>query len=149
MPGPFTPADTLIGPIITALTNDIVAQIPAVGAVYPRLPDRPPTDNSVIIPLLRAKIIDETNGKVTVRLFFAMRHLFRRAEIADTILRAYTFIMPWLNLLTAWANQNLNGLARQIDVSDLTVIQVSQSAQPMIALAINIEVLTEFNIILT
>lgn len=149
MPGPFVPADDFIGPIVTALSNDVVAQIPAVGPIYPYLPDRPPGDNTVIIPLLRAKIESDTNGKLKVRLHFAMRHLFRRAEMSDTIKRAYTFVRPWLLLLSAWANQNLNGLAIQVDVSDLTIIQVSQSAQPMIALAINFEVLTEFNIVLT
>lgn len=146
MPGPFSPQDNFIGPIIQALSNDVAAQIPAVGPIYPRLPDRAPVDNSVIIPLLRAKIISDTNGKLKVRLFFAMRHLFRRTKFDDDVLRAYTFVQPWLLLLAAWANQNLNGLAIQVDVSDLTVVQVSQSAQPMIALAINFEVLTEFNI---
>lgn len=149
MPGPYTPQDTLVGPIISALASDVATQIPAVGPIYPTLPDRPPGDNAVIIPLLRAKIISDTNGKLKVRLYFAMRHLFRRAEMSDTILRAYTFVQPWLLVLTAWSNQNLNGHAIQVDVSDLTVIQVSQSAQPMIALAINFEVLTEFNIAIT
>lgn len=149
MPGPYSPSDTLVGPIVHQLALLVAAQIPSVGHVYEDLPDRSPTDNSVIVPLIRAKVLGETNGKLRVQLQFSLRHLFRRKNMPDNIATAYTYVMPWLNLLSAWPNQNLSGLAIEVNPSDVVVTQMSESGQPMVALVINFFVVTEFNISLT
>jgi hypothetical protein len=149
MPGPFTPSDSLVGPIVHQIALFIAAQIPSVGHVYEDLPDRAPTDNSVIIPLLRGRVLSDTNGKLKVQLQFSLRHLFRRKNMPDNIATAYTYVVPWLMLLSAWPNQNLNGRAIEVDASDLTITQMSESGQPMVALVVNFYVVTEFNIPLT
>lgn len=148
MAGPFAPSDSLIGPIVTAIANNIRTQIPSIQYVYEKLPDRSPQDNSVIIPLLKAKVREaETEGKVGILFTFGLRHLFRRKEMPDNIAAAYIYIMPWMQMLTAWPNQQLGGLARVTNVTDISIMQVAESGQPMVALAINIDVLTEFNVI--
>lgn len=149
MPGPFAPSDSLVGPIVHQIALFVAAQIPSVGHVYEDLPDRPPADNSVIIPLLRGKVQSNTNGKLKLQLQFSLRHLFRRKNMPDNIAMAYTYIMPWLQMLSAWPNQNLNGLAIEVDADTVMVTQMSESGQPMVALVVNLFVVTEFNIPLT
>jgi len=149
MPGPFAPSDSLVGPIVSNLTTFINTQIPAVGYIYPTLPDRPPADDAVVMPLLKITIVSETNGKLKLSLSFAMRHLFRRTNLQDDIARAYTFIVPWLNVLGAWQNQTLSGLAMEVDAKELTVMQVTMGGQVLVALGVNFNVVTEINIVLT
>lgn len=149
MPGPFTPSDTLIGPIAHQIATMISTQIPSITYVYEKLPDRSPGDNTVILPLLRGKVVSDTNGKLKVRLTFSMRHLFRRKNMPDNITSAYSYVQPWLNFLSAWPNQNLGGLAIEVNATDLNITQLSESGQPMVALVVNFDVLTEFNIPLT
>lgn len=149
MPGPYAPNDSLVGPIVHQIALFIAAQIPSVGHVYEDLPDRAPADNSVIIPLLRGRVLSDTNGKLKVQLQFSLRHLFRRKSMPDNIATAYTYVMPWLQMLSAWPNQTLGGLAMEVDASDLAITQMSESGQPMVALVVNFYVVTEFNIPLT
>lgn len=149
MPGPFSPNDSLVGPIVHQLATDIQTQIPSISYVYEKLPERTPGDNSVVIPLAKLKVVSDTNGKLKVRLYFAIQHLFLRSNIADNLARAYTYIQPWLYVLSAWGNQNLGGLAMEVDVSEVQVKQMSMAGQPLLALLMSVEVLTEFNIPLT
>jgi hypothetical protein len=144
----YAPNDSLIGPIVSAIAANIRAQIPSINYVYEKLPDRSPQDNSVIIPLIRGKVKEaETEGKVSVLLTFGIRHLFRRKEFPDNVAQAQSYLMPWLLMLTAWPNQQLGGLARLTNVTDLTIVQVAESGQPMVALAVNVDILTEFNVV--
>jgi hypothetical protein len=149
MPGPFVPNDSLVGPISSEIATLIQAQIPSIDYIYQRLPDRPPGDNSVTLFMVRGKVLGDTNGKVKIRLTFRMNHLFRRVNISDSFARAYTYVMPWLDFLSAWPNQNLNGLAIEVDATDVGITQVPQSGQPAVALVVDFNVLTEFNIPLT
>jgi hypothetical protein len=148
MAGPFSPNDNLIGPIAHQLALLIQAQIPSIQYVYEKLPDRSPQDNSVIMPLFKAKVTDgNVEGKVQIRFTFAIRHLFRRKEMPDNVAMAYSYLVPWILMTTAWPNQNLGGLARSVNPTDVNVIQVAESGQPMVALAVNVDVLTEFNVL--
>lgn len=146
MPGPFSPNDDLVGPLVHQIALLVQAQIPSVGTVYEKMPDSPPQDNSVLLPLLPSKIMDETDGKVRVMFRFGMRHIFRRKKFSDNVAVAYTYITPWLKFLAAWPNQSLGGLAREVTATDLAVTQTVQSGQPVVALAVTFSVLTEFNI---
>lgn len=149
MPGPFSPSDTLVGPIVHQIALTIQAQIPSIGYVYEKMPDRSPMDNSVIIPLTKAKVVDDTNGKLKLRLMFGLRHLFRRKQMSDNVTTAYTYIIPWSQMLAAWPNQTLGGLAISVSPSEIGVTQISESGQPMAALVVNFDVLTEINVPLT
>lgn len=149
MPGPFSPSDTVIGPIVHQLALYIQQQIPSIAQVYEELPDRNPMHNSVILPLGKTKVLSDTNGKLKVSFQINMRHLFRRKEMDANIAEAYTYVMPWLLMLSAWENQTLGGLAMEVNPSDLQVMQASESGQAYVALAVNFDVVTEFNIPLT
>lgn len=149
MPGPFPPNDDVLGPILHQLAMYIAAQIPSIATVFEKVPDRPTQDNTVILPITRAKVVDETNGKVKVLFMIGAKHIFRRREFDSAVTQAYTYITPWLKLLASWNNQTLGGLAIQTSPKDLQVMQFSSAGQPYIALAIDFEVLTEFNIPLT
>lgn len=149
MPGPFAPNDSLVGPIVHAIAVLIKQQIPSITFVYEDLPDRAPGDNTVILPLMPSKIKEESNGKMRIALRFSMRHLFRRKSMGANVKTAYTYVLPWLQFLAAWPNQNLGGLARSVSATDLALTQQSESGQPMVALVVDFIVLTEFNIPLT
>lgn len=149
MPGPFSPSDNLIGPIVHQIALFVGAQIPSIAHIYEDIPDVSPQDNSVIIPLLKAKIVDETSGKVKINLTFALSHIFRRTKMQDNVVRAYSYVMPWLQLLSAWPNQNLNGQAISVSSRELIVRQAAASGQPVVTLAVQFDVLTEFNASLT
>lgn len=142
----YTPADDRIGPIIHEIATIIQAQIPSIATVYERMPDRQPIDNSVVIPLSKARVKDNTNGKLQVNYTFGVKHLFKRKQMADNILQAYSYVTPWLMMLSSWTNSDLGGLSRDINISDLQVIQVTESGQVMIALAVTFDVCTEYNI---
>lgn len=146
MPGPYAPSDTLIGPIITQIANNIRTQIPSIEYVWEKVPDRAPSDNQVLLPLLKIKQVDDTNGKLKILLTVGARHVFRRRELDAGIAQAYTYIMPWLKMLSAWTNDTLGGLAIKVTTTDLAVTRIIESGQVFIALATNFEVLTEFNI---
>jgi hypothetical protein len=146
MPGPFAPADTLVGPIAHEIATLIQTQIPSINTVYEKLPDRPPGDNCVILPLTVGKVEDDTNGKLKVMLTFSMRHLFRRTNMSDSITQAYAYVQPWLNFLSAWSNQSLGGLAIEVNATKLTIAHLAESGQPMVGLVVDFNVLTEFNI---
>lgn len=149
MPGPFTPADNYVGPIVHALATNITTQIPSIAKVYEQLPDTSPIDNSVLIPLTSADIKEETNGKMRVTLNFGIRHVFKRKSMSSNVTYAYTYVQPWLLLLSAWPNLTLGGLAREVTTTKMRVTQVTESGQVMVALVTEIMVLTEFNIPLT
>lgn len=149
MPGPYTPSDTLVGPIITQIANTIRNEIPAIEYVWEKVPDRAPSDNQVLLPLLKIKVLSDTNGKLKILLTIGARHVFRRRELDAGISQAYTFIMPWLRLLSAWPNQTQGGLAIDTTPTDLAVTRIIEGGQAFIALAVNFDVLTEFNIDLT
>lgn len=149
MPGPFAPTDDLVGPISHQIALNVQAQIPSIQYVYERIPDKPPGDNSVTLRLVDGSDIDETSGKIQIKMTFRATHVFRRANIGDSYARAYTYITPWLKMLAAWQNQGLGGLSRSVTTKKFNVMQVPASGQAVVALLIDFQVHTEFNIPLT
>lgn len=142
----FTPSDSLIGPIVSQIAQIIETQIAGVDRVYPNIPDGPPEDNSVIIPLSNFEILDETNGRLSVRLTFGVRHLIRRKEMGESVTACYSYLMPYFQCFSAWKNQDLGGTARLMTVKNGGITQFIESGQVYLALIINLQVLTEFTI---
>lgn len=142
----YTPSDILVGPIVQQIATIIENQIAGVDRVYVNIPDGPPEDNSVIIPLTNFEILDETNGRLSVRLTFGMRHLIRRKSMDEAITNCYSYIMPYFQCFSAWVNQDLGGLARLMTIKNGGVTQFIEAGQVFLALIINLQVLTEFNI---
>lgn len=149
MPGPYAPNDTLIGPIVHQIALNIQRQIPSIGKVWEAVPDRAPSDNQVLLPVLKVKQLGDTNGKLKVLITVGARHVFRRQELDAGIARAYTYVMPWLQMLAAWNNATLGGLAIDVTTTDLVIARIIESGQVYPAVATNFNVLTEFNIDLT
>ena len=149
MPGPFVPNDTLVGPVAHQIALFVQAQIPSINTVYEKLTDRPPGDNTVVVKFTRGKVLAETNGKMKMRLTYTIQHLFRRASLPDSFSRAYAYIIPWMFLLAAWPNQNLAGLAREVNATELAVSQLPYSGMPVVGLVVQFDVITEFNISLS
>lgn len=149
MPGPYTPDDSLIGPIIHQIALNIQTQIPSIEYVWEEVPDRAPSNNQVLLPVLKVKILGDTNGKLKLLISVGARHVFRRRELDAGISQAYTYIMPWLRMLSAWENDTLGGLSMKVTPTDLVVTRLIEGGQAFIALAVNFDVLTEFNIDLT
>jgi hypothetical protein len=152
MPTQFTPTDDIIGPIAIALGNLIQTQIPGIDTIYPLLPtatwitDGPPDDNSVIIPFGGFKVVDYMSGKAKFKLTYGLRHCFRRNDLNEAIQRAYAYFSAYLKTFLEWSNQDLGGLAIQINILNGGVTQFVQSAGTSVVLVVNLEVLTEIDI---
>ena len=148
MPGPFPPTDDLVGPIATAIKNLIAAQIPSINPnnIYVFLPDTPPTDGSVLLPMTRMKLLHNYSGKVQYQITYACWHVFRRRKMSDTLTAAYTYITPWLKFLEAWPNQTLGGLAEEVTATDIVITQKVDNGQPYVYLICTFNVVTNINI---
>lgn len=146
MPGPFAPDSTLLSNIIHQIAVTIKEQIPTISYIYEDAPDRAPGDNSVLLPLTKFKVLDDTNGKLKVNFTISARHVFRRKQMSDNLKQAYSYIYPWMMVLSAWSNQTLGGYAMEVNPKEGGVSQVSEAGQSMVALVNTFEVVTEFNI---
>lgn len=149
MPGPYAPDDTLIGPIVHQIAEDIRTQIPSITYVWEEEPDRAPSNNQVVLPLTRIRQVSDTNGKLKIEITVSMRHLFRRTELDSGVRTLRTYIMPWLRLLAAWPNATLDGLAIKMTATEVRELKLMLGGQAFIALGVDFVVLTEFNIDLT
>lgn len=141
----FTPSDTLIGPIVTQLAG-IAGQIQGVGRTYTVPPEGEPEDNSVLFPLKRWRVIDDTNAKLKVELTFSILHLFRRDRMDDVMPRVQLVMTSWWNALADWSNLTLGGLAIDTTIKDGAIGTVEWAGQMYLSLTNTVVVLTEFNI---
>jgi hypothetical protein len=148
VPGPFVPTDTLVGPIIHQLAL-VSQQIQGMGRTYEVPPEGLPEDNSVLFPLKKFRVLDDTNAKLKVELDFSIYHLFRRDRMEDTYPRIQPFLTAWWFALADWQNLTLGGLAILTTIKDGSIGNVMWGDQPYLAVITNITVLTEFNIPLT
>lgn len=146
MPGPYAPDDSLFGPIIHTLATILQNGIPSITYIWEKTPDRAPSNNQVLLPILKVHVVDDTNGKLKIRITIGARHLFRRNELDAGLGVAYSYIMPWLFLLSAWPDQTLGGLAISVTPTDVMPAKIVESGQTFVALAVDFNVLTEFNI---
>src|SRR5579859_3831617 len=134
--GPYTPDDWLIGPMVASLADIISNQITGIDKVYQQDPDGSPLNNSVTITLHKFKVEDDTNGKLQLRIIFAITHWFRRSNYGQGIAKAYSYIMPYLLTFSAWPNQQLGHLARIMQVSEGGVTQLKYANEPHVGLVI-------------
>ncbi len=143
---PYSPNDSMIGPVVAAIANLIATQVQGVSVVYQKVPDSAPEDGSVLIPLTGFRIVEDTNGKLKVRLGFGIRHFIVRGELPDNIQTAYSYLVPYLQVFSSWANQTLGGLAREMTPSAGGVTQFVENGQAFVALILNLDVIVDLNI---
>ena len=145
----YTPSDTLVTPVATALAAILTGEI-GVTRVYTEMPDGPPENNSAVIPPPSFKLIDDTNGKLRIKLTFPIKHLIRRAKLADSLNAAQQYYLPYLQAFSAWHNQQLyNGsvpLSREVTPTTGGIVQLVESGQVFIAMTVNIDVVVDLNI---
>jgi hypothetical protein len=145
MPGPFAVGDTIIGPIITQLTSYLNAQIPGgFSEIYQVQPDSKPLNNSAVILCSSFTNKEETNGIIDLTLHLAIVHYFRRGRYKDNLEAAYAMLPAYLSCLTAWPNQDINNLAREISVKDGLIRQDKYAGEPVVMLAIAFDVETQY-----
>jgi hypothetical protein len=143
---PTYPAeDTVIGPIVDQLHRIIHGDV-GVERIYDTDPDSQPEHGSAIIPAPLFEILSDTNGKLYLKLKFQIRHVSRRTVLAQNLKYLYTYVMPYLQALAAWPNNELGGEAIQVNIIKGGIGQLPVNGQVHLALYLNIEVLTEFNI---
>lgn len=144
----MTPIDDIIGPVVAHLASNISTQIDGLGRMYPEVPDGPPESNSVIFPCTGFKFGSEnTNGKMSVTLKISVRYMVRRTKFADNVQQCYLMFSPFAKVLSSIPNQTLSGDSITVTPKDGGVSILGESMQPFVALIINTEVLTEFNIL--
>lgn len=144
---PLTPADDIVGPIVSALSNVLTTQISGLGRMYTKAPDGPPENNSVIFPLTKVKFEEDTNGKFYVRLTFRITYIQRRSKYPDNIQALYTMFSSMSRILSSWPNQTLGGASISVCPKDAGFTQWAEAGTSFVALFINTEVLTEYNIL--
>jgi hypothetical protein len=149
MPGPFAPSDPVVGAVMAALGTAITTQIPTITKVYSFSNSRSSPDGQVKLVFNKLKVDDSTNGKIKLEVMLTARHLFRLTEWDTTAARAQQYVYPWVLFLTAMQNQHLTSNMIVTNTSDVTLTQVPESGQAMVALIINFTVLTEINAVLT
>jgi hypothetical protein len=142
----YTPADLLVGPIIQGLHNIVQNQISGVTVLYTTEPDGPFEDNSVFIPEPTWKVQGDTNGKLYLTVEFGLRHIVQRSLLEDSFPAVRAYLHPYLMALATWANQDLGGTAITVNILKGGIGQWVHAGVPHVALLLNIEVLTEFNI---
>lgn len=147
----FTPSDSVITPIVSALSSNIQAQLtnPATFYLYP--PDGPPDDNSYVFALDKFQVKADgesggTNGVLGLFLSFKFYHFFRKSTFGDNLTSVYNLYLPYLSIFSAWYNQSLGGLARAVTPKGGKVMQVPFGDEPHVALVLDLEVETEFNV---
>lgn len=141
--------DDVIAPITHQLAAILTNQL-GIGRVYEQAPDGPPEDQSIVIPPPTFKLMSDTNGKLALRLTFAIRYLVRRKRLADSISAAQLYLIPLIQAFSAWANQGLydgtRNLAREVNAASGGVVQLVESGQAFIAAVCNVDVLVDLNI---
>jgi hypothetical protein len=142
----MTPMDDIIGPIVEALAEEI-SSIVGIGRLYTELPDGPPENNSVLFPLTGAKLEGDTNGKVYVRLTFSIRYVVRRGKFIDSIKQCYFMFSAFAKVLSSIPNQTLGGDSIMVTPKNFSINQTYDAAQAFVMLVMNVEVLTEFNLL--
>lgn len=145
----YPPSDDLISPIATQLAAILTEQI-GVSRVYTEAPDGPPENNSAVIPPPSFKVIDDTNGKLRLKLSFPIRHMIRRAKMSDSLIAAQQYYLPYLQAFSAWKNQHLydgtQNRAREISPTAGGLVQIVESGQVYIAFTCNVDVVVDLNI---
>lgn len=145
----YPPSDTLIAPIATQLATILTTQI-GVARVYTEAPDGPPENNSAVIPPPSFKVLDDTNGKLRLKLSFPIRHLIRRAKLSDSLVAAQHYYLPYLQAFSAWRNQQLydgtKPLAREVSPTAGGLVQLVEAGQVYIALTCTVDVIVDLPI---
>ena len=149
---PLTPTDDIITPIIAQLSNVLTTQIGSgIGRTYIEAPDGPPEHQSVIFPMVKFDIKDDTNGKLYIKLYFNIRYILRRSKLPDDIAQCYLMFSSFIRVLSSWPNQGLtyNSAGNSITVTPTggQITQFAIAATPFISLQVNTEVLTEINVL--
>jgi hypothetical protein len=146
----YPPSDSVIGPITAQIANIIQTQIAGTVRVYTTPPDGPPEDGSAVVAPPNFKVVEDTNGKLCLKLSFPIRHVIRRKKFGDSLALAQQYIIPYLMAFSAWRNQSLyNGttnLAREVNPNSGGIIQFVESGQVYVAVLINVDVLVDLNI---
>ena len=142
----YSPNDSLISPVVAAIANIVSTQVAGVTVVHQQPPDGPPEDGSVVIPLSAYKILDDSNGRLTLKLTFGVKHFVVRGSYPENILAAYSYFVPYFQAFAQWSNQDLGGLCQSLTLTNGGVTQYVQAGQVFVALVVNLDVLLEFTI---
>lgn len=141
----FSPGTT-ISDLKDAIGSIATSQITGIVRVYTNEPDGPPENGSLIVGSPRWEVLDDTNGKLKVRLTFPLRMCFRRKGNGEDIVAAESYTLPFILAYSSWVNQFLDSDAMLVEVKDGGTVQFNYADQMMRALLVNVSVLTEFNI---
>lgn len=139
--------DHVIGPIVKKLAEIIEQQInPPPQKVYQLPPDRAPEDNTVTIILNQYKVLDDTNGKLELRLAFSVTHWWTIIpHFSDALEKAYAYLLPYILAFSDWNNQETD-LYRIVQVNQGGIKTQGAAGEQRCGLVTNVEVITEVNI---
>lgn len=146
MPTVYNPTDDLVGPIASALLSVGQTQLTGIDYFYADESDEPPQHNSLMVMSPQFDILDDTNGRLEMVLKFrvCLRYNVRQISVDNPALR--TYMTPMLQAYSSWANTDLGGLSRQIDVKGGGIIREMYAGEMFRTLLLNLGVVTEYNI---
>ena len=139
--------EDIISPIVDALANIIETQIdPPPTHIYLLPPDGAPDEDTATIIMTQYKVVDDTNGKLEIRMVFGIIHWFKiLPHMSDAIFKAYQYLMPYIRAFSAWDNQE-SALWRIVQVSQGGIKTQGSAGEQRIGLTTNVEVVLEYNI---
>jgi hypothetical protein len=137
-----TPSTTISD--IRAQLIQVAQQIQGIGPCYPVPPEGFIEDGGVLFPCKSWQVESLTNGRVRMRLTFDILQLFADRDYAEAVPTLETFALAWWQVLGAWANQRLGGLALSLDLVNGGVSTVTHGETTYLALTHTVNVLTEF-----
>ncbi len=146
MPTVYQPNDSIISPVVAAIATIIQTQVAGVSYVYQQPPDGPPENGTVVIPLSAYKILDDTNGRLKIKLTFGVKHFVVRGSYPENVLGAYAYFVPYAQAFAQWSNQSLGGLCQSLTLTNGGVTQYVQAGQVFVCLVVNLDVFLEFTI---
>lgn len=145
--GSIPQQDTLVAPLIAALVV-VAQQIQGVGNCYPTVPDAAPEDGSVLFAPKSVQVDDDsTNAQLVLRIEIEVLHLWRRRRLQDNLALVLAALPAWLTVLTAWGNQQLGGLAQNVNLTRMQIMPYTHAQQDYLALVntLDLRVLQSIN----
>ena len=114
--------------------------------VFADEPDDAPPDGSILILMRQFDILANTNGKLRLKLTFAILYVLDPSVNRQTRPTLNSYVLPFLLAYEAWFNQALNGDYFAIDTQKGGVGRITYANQAYDALTTFVSVDTEFNI---
>jgi len=143
-PNSIAPDSTVLNNVVNGLIL-LTQQIQGIAQTFPQVPDGPPPDNSVVYVLRNIGLTTPEDGKIRWDMEYEIVHLFQRTNLSTVLATAYSYIGPWVNVLSCLQNSDLNGTVQETYPLNVTLQSYSFANMPYIAIVTIVHIITDIN----